>query len=141
MRIAYGYNRSEKDFAHLTVDRVWLDVKSSQRRERAEMFAGGLRQGDTLVLLDRKDIGRERGLLSKAEGLGVTIEAHDPKKAPAPRGRPRTFNPNPTQDKKIKDWFKAAYELRYVIRRASEEMGHPVNRGQLYHRYGNRWMK
>ena len=143
MRIGYGYKRNTRDFEKHEVDRVWLDTKSSERSERIAMMHLGLVEGDTLVLLDVKDLGRPyKPLVTAIEGQGVTIEAHDPVKAPNPRGAPLKFNPTPDQDKQIKAmWMDWAYEGSYVVRRASEIMGMEVKRHHLIHRYGKRGMR
>ena len=58
MRIAYGYNRAENDFARGEVDEVLLDYTNTNRVERAELFGSALRPGDTLALIDKADLGR-----------------------------------------------------------------------------------
>lgn len=143
MRIAYGYNRTERDFSHLEVDRVWIDTKSTDRMERAAMLEIGLRPGHTLVLLAPGDLGRGSDLLAVRRRLAemtVEIEVAEPKEKPGPRGRPKGFDPDPKQDKALrKMWYAdGMYLLPYVLRRAEEIMGHPVSRNQLDHRYGPR---
>ena len=59
MRVGYGYSRHEDDFKGADVERVWIDHKGTERLERADMLReGGLRSGDTLVLLSAGDLGR-----------------------------------------------------------------------------------
>ncbi len=143
MRIGYGYERPELLFNRLDCDRVLIDTSKTHRLERASLFAPGmLRAGDTLVLLALGDLGRGFGL-SKFQAMlerhGVGIEICPPEKAEGMRGRPRKFNPDGNQDDQIRTlWRTPAYTLAYILKRASEIMGHDVRRHQISHRYGKR---
>ena len=138
MRNGYGYNVTEAAFAHAGVDRVWLDVTGSGRRERGAMLEmGNLREGDTLVLLSASDISENlaRVILDR----GAMIETCPPVTKPKRPGAPLKFDPDLQQDDAIRAlWLNAGYTLAYVKRRAGEIMGKPVARHQLTHRYGNR---
>lgn len=142
MRHGYGYNRSERDFAHADVERVWIDTAKTDRLERADMLEIGLRPKDTLVLLRPGDLGRGPDLAAVRrllEARGVTIEiAQQEDKRPV--GAPLRFNPSPDQDKRIRElWYaQGVYLLGHVLKRAEEIYGEPVSRNQLDHRYGPR---
>lgn len=138
MRIGYGYNRHEADFAHVKCNRVYLDFPGSGRIERGQLLsAGGLRPGDTVALLDARDLGKKA--TEAVEARGITIEVYEPMGEPRRVGAPRKFTPDPEQDAKIKAlWLNPGYTLKYVMDRAAEIMDRSVGRHQLVHRYGNR---
>lgn len=91
MRIGYGLNRSERDFAGKNCDRLFLDTSMTNREQFAELFHGPLRldPGDVIVVYHERDLGRGRGLAQVRQMIadkGLTIEAFGPsngqKKAP-----------------------------------------------------------
>lgn len=97
MRIGYGYNRSDRDFAKQSCDRLFLDTALTNRSERADMlYALGLRPGDVVVVYFERDLGRGRELAAirkVIEDAGATVEtfgvANGTKKAAAgTRGMP-----------------------------------------------------
>jgi hypothetical protein len=138
MRIAYGYNRREADFARLDVDRVYLDMPGSKRVERGAMMQpGALRHGDVIVLVDAGDLGKRQTAAARAMGVSVeVVEPDEPLRRP---GAPALFDPNAEQDAYIKTlWINPGYSLRYILERASELMGMDVKRHHLVFRYGNR---
>lgn len=139
MRVGYGYNRHPDDLKALGCERVWIDVARSKRAERGGMFAaGGLRDGDTLVLLDARDLAMPNARHELAE-LGVTLEIAKPSGSGKRIGAPRKFLPNDDQDAQIKAlWLNPGFTLSYVIERAEQIMGRPVARHHLIYRYGNR---
>ncbi len=145
MRIGYGYNKAESDFASANVDRVYLDTKTTDRMERSEMLRRGLRGGETLVLLAKGDLAAGtdvRSVNRKLVELGVTVEVIEaPSDKPKrPRGRPAQFAPSARADKHIRAlWYEPAFhKAAFVQKRAEERCGHPVTRLQLDNRYGPR---
>ena len=106
MRIGYGYERAELLFSRLDCERVLIDTAGTHRLERASLFKSGrLRKGDTLVLLALGDFGRGFGLAKfkqMLEDRGVSIEVYPPEKVERLRGRPRKFNPDPSQEDQIR---------------------------------------
>ena len=144
MRIGYGLNRIEKEFADANCDQIWIDGQHTERQERSAMLATGLRNGDTLVLLARGDLGRggELSIIYRAladRGIDVDVVkpfSEKPKRKP---GRPG-FSPTPEQDAEIKKLWAdpVLYTLAYVIRRVEQITGHTVDRNALYYRYGKR---
>lgn len=83
MRIGYGLNRTEKDFAGQNCDRLFLDTAMSNREQFAELFHGALRldPGDVIVVYHERDLGRGRGLAQVRKMIsdkGLTIEAFGP---------------------------------------------------------------
>lgn len=141
MKHFYGYQRSTAD-APDGCERVWLDDKTTGRQERDDMIKA-VRDGDTVALIAPGDLGHGRelsGLRALIEGKGVTIVVHEPEMIPAPRGRPRLFQPDHQQDKKIRTLYESALEMHHVLDRAREIMGGwPVQRHHLRARYGKRW--
>ena len=144
MRVGYGKNRIEKEFAHADCDRIWIDGDHTDRRERSFMLGNDLRNGDTLVLLAKGDLGHGGELTIIYRALAdrsIAVEVSKPPKADAkPRGRPRKFDPAPEADKEIAALWSdpLLYTPAYVMRRAEELTGAPVNRNALFHRYGKR---
>ena len=143
MEIFYGYERSDKVPRELGIKRAYIDTPQTRRSERADMFAGGIRDGVTVVVLAESDLGRGaeiahmRDQITKA-GASIRVESGttaDPK----PVGRPSLFDPTPDQDKRIKALYRDYFTMGHVINRAEEIMGHKVKRYQLVHRYGKRW--
>ena len=141
MRVGYGYDVTEAAFAHARVDKVWLDVPGSGRRERGAMLeTGNLREGDTLVLVKREHLGPVATIFVRAEG--VEIETCPPAAPPKRSGAPLKFNPDPKQDDDIKAlYLNPGFTLAYVLRRATEIMDKPVYRHHLVRAYGNRHLR
>lgn len=143
MRHFYALNRQPHE-APEGVDKVWLDGPTTERQERDDMM-DQLRGGDVVVVLATTDLGHGREIRSMQDAIeakGATLEVDESwKPTPAPRGRPRTFDPDPTQDRKIKALYRGYQKLSYVLDRASEIMGWEVQRHHLRRRYGARWKK
>jgi hypothetical protein len=146
MRIGYGYRRTPADFSGVNVEKVYIDHPGTDRAERSDMLRYVLREGDTLVLLRRGDLGAG-GEIPMIEqhlvGMDIAVEVADV--APVERGTPGrkpAFDPNTEQDKKIKRlWHDPRNTQKYVLDRASEIMGHEVKRHHLTHRYKARIKK
>jgi hypothetical protein len=142
-RIGYGYERQERDFAHAGCDLVYIDSEKTNRCERTELFRLGLRDGDTLVLLARGDLGKGRqvtGFIQEAERRGAAVRvAKRPPERPA--HRPRGFEPPENEDAEILAMWKnpVMHTTQSAINRAERANGGPVSRGQMYYRYGGRW--
>lgn len=139
MRVGYGYNRHPGDFAHLDLDKLWIDMPGSGRCERGDMLRdGGVRPGDEFFLLAEGELGSKHA----AEAIlsqGASIHVVPPPRERRPPGAPAKFTPTPEQDAAIKAlWLNPGYTLRYVLDRAQDIMGGEVRRHQLIHRYGNR---
>ena len=143
MRIGYGYNRREEDFAHAECDDVYLDHTGTDRVERSRLLRGALRGEDTLVLLSRGDLGAGGELpqirKSIAE-MSVMVEVcpmpKPPTRAPGP---PARFSPNLEQHTEIAlFWHDLRYSGPYAVKRATEIMGFSVTRNMLNHNMGTR---
>lgn len=136
MRIAYGYNRAEKEFAQGDADDVLLDFKHTERAERGELFSVVLREGDTLLLIDRADLGRggEVAMLeAKLSELNVSIEIiqHTPA-PPRKRGPQSNFQPTPEQEKSLRKlWHDVVYTGPYVQKRVCKLAGWTENKDDL----------
>lgn len=137
MKVGYAYNRHPDDLKALGCERVWVDVPKSRRVERGAMLAaGGIREGDTLLLLDARDLGIPQAVIAER---GATIEVAKPNGSGKKIGAPRKFTPNADQDERIKAlWRNPGFTLSYVLERAEQIMGRPVARHHLIYRYGNR---
>jgi len=143
MNIGYGYQRKEADLEAAGAEKVYVDV-TRERRERADLVAYGLREGDTLILLSMRDLGgapkADAMWQERIEDMGVAIKvvALPDDKPPAKIGRPKKYDPTPEQDEQVRKlWLCWHYTEAYKLRRASEICGHPVGRGVLFNRYGS----
>ena len=140
MRIGYGFRRTPADFTDANVERVYIDHPGTDREERSDMLRFALREGDTLVLLRRGDLGAGGEIPMIEQHLTdneITLEISE---APAPEsGKPGPkpkFDPSPEQDRKIKRlWHDPRNTQKYVLDRAAEIMGFEVKRHHLTHRY------
>lgn len=143
MIIGYGFNRTEQALRDLGAERVYLDFPKTHRLDRGEMLNnGGIRAGDTLVMLAWSDLahGAEaKPLRAKIKAMGVEIKVPDSPTRYNKPGRPAQFSPTPEQYEQIKTLYHGFTSMRHVLHRASEIVGHEVKRHQLVHRYGRRW--
>jgi len=150
MRIGYGFNRSEKEFKSAKVQRVWIDFDDTDRNERTTMLVGGIRPGDTIVLLAPGDLGRggELPMLRKdLKGRGVAIEVIDVgAETRMPVGRPSKFTPTGDQETDLRSkWHDVRYSGRYVYGQLCDAAGWAHNkqsytkaRNWLNNRFGSR---
>jgi hypothetical protein len=144
MKVGYGLNRNERDFAAAGAERVYLDIDKTDRQERADLLKRGVQPGDILYIFGWGELakGGERQIIeARLEQLGVTVKVLDgPQLPPAKIGRPLKFNPNESQAATIGAlWYDPlSYTQAYVRRRAEEIMGYPVTRNQLNYRFGKR---
>jgi hypothetical protein len=105
MIIAYGYNRSDRDFRHVDHDRLFLDAAGKRDEWSALATGGGLVKGDTLVVVSEHDLGRAARLVSiksTLRDMGVTLCA---KPLPVPAYTPY---------KGTKHWRPCADELAFA---------------------------
>jgi len=78
MIIAYGHNRSDRDFRHVEYDRLFLDAAGKRDEWNALATGGGLVEGDTLVVVSEHDLGRAARLVAiktALDDMGVTLHA------------------------------------------------------------------
>lgn len=139
MKLAYGYNRREQDFAHIEPDKLWLDMPGTNRQEQGDMFRdGAIHEGDEVHVVSEGDL-RPASLKNIIRERGATLHVSPPPRESRPPGAPAKFNPTPEQSEQIRTlWLNPGYTLRYVLTRAAEILGHDVKRHQLIYRYGPR---
>lgn len=127
-RVGYGFNRTPADFFSARVDDLWLDSSKTGRVEMGHMVRGGLRSGDTLVLIRISDLGAGKGLRNLRAALeqrGVTVEVFEPpQEEKRPPGRPRKggFGDDDWERFGVM-WKDPATDGGYILRKACEEMG------------------
>lgn len=132
-RIAYGYNRSEKQFSEhdIFVDKFFIDNDGTGRKELEDLFKA-VKAGVTVVVLQKKDFGngaRAKQVQTEIEALGATVEiATDGKST----GRDTSVN---FTDDQLK-WACALWNDRkrdkgVVLRRITEKTGQTVDRHQM----------
>lgn len=128
-RIGYGFNRREKEFDGLRLDKLFLDFKGGDREERSAMWSA-CRPGDTIVMLAKGDLGRGGELLllrSQIAERGVTIEVASIDAEPAGKpGAPTVFAPDDKQRARLKRmWTDGMYSRGYVLGQLLEMAGWP----------------
>lgn len=142
MKIGYGFRRNAKDLEALGAEKVWIDI-SRDRPERSDMFKlGGLREGDTLLLLSLRDLGgsppADTRWKAEVEKMGVTIEIAQLDKPPARMGRPKVYKPTPDQFRRHRaiwlDPLGGTYESKR--KQISADYGSELTRGILNGRFG-----
>lgn len=142
MKIGYGYRRNAKDLERAGAEKVFIDT-SRDRPERSDMFKhGGIRAGDTLLLLSMRDLGgsppADRHWQAQAAALGVTVEVVAQDKPPARIGRPKLYRPSPDQYRRHRaiwlDPLGGTYEAKR--KQISADYGSELTRGILNGRFG-----
>lgn len=143
MKLGYGMNRDPRDLRKAGAERVWIDTDTSERMERADLFANALRPQSVLVLLSRSDLGRGREI-ERFEALaaqaGARIEIAEPprpagklKPGPAPK-----FDPTDAQRARVAHYWHGPFKRGEVLRQASEIMGYEVTSNMLNRALGPR---
>lgn len=133
MRIAYLYERPTKEAKYWRADKVFVDYASTRRAERGDLVdGGGLREGDTLVIHARSQLGHgmeAKRIIDKIEAMGVTVEVTPlPEQKAHKKGRVKV-----TEQQKVLIcglWYSTE-PADYVMGRASDILGFTVNRNQM----------
>lgn len=94
MRIAYGMNRTKKEFAKLDIsgEKFFLDNSLTGLQERLDMLMA-LREGDIVVLLSMADLGKGKSQIKAVEAIKATGAELEVLESAAPQGvmgRPKT---------------------------------------------------
>lgn len=127
-RVAYGYKRSDKDFAHVTRDVLYLDDAQTKRQDWHEMIGkGGLLAGDTLVVLTESDIAQGKGLTSNKAMLAkfnIKIEvAGLPAKPAKVRRKGKHWKPTDEVRAKVCHYWRNPLYSREYVRQKAYDMG------------------
>ncbi len=127
-RVAYGFKRSDKDFAHVTRDALYLDDAKTRRADWHEMIEkGGLLNGDTLIVLSEGDMGQGKGLSAIRDSLkrhNVTIEvAGLPAKPATARRKGKHWKPTPEVKAKVCHYWQDPIYSREYVRQKAYDMG------------------
>jgi hypothetical protein len=143
MRIAYGYNRHEKDFDGLDIDpdMFTLDDKKTFEDQR-QVLGAWLREfqrrkteGVVVVILDNGDLGRGAGAAQFRKMItdtGATIEG--PKDRPSAGSKGRPERPHLTEDQEQKVcalWNGNNFRQSTLISIIKRDYGVELNRDQL----------
>lgn len=139
MRVFYGYNRTEADGKRRDCERAFLDTPQTKRGERGDMIHQLLREGDELVVVSERDLGRGielRNLKAFIASMGVTL-VFDPGDTPEPKARSRGLS---DAQKAIarKFWNLPGYSIDYINDRLTDEGLEPATRNQLRYALGER---
>lgn len=142
MIIGYGYRRNAKDLKRAGAEKVFIDT-SKDRPERTDMFKhGGIREGDTLLLLSLRDLGgsppADRHWQSVVASMGVTIKTVTLDKPAARLGAPKKYSPTPDQYKRHRAiWLDPVGGTQESKRKQiSTDYGSELTRGILNGRFG-----
>lgn len=142
MIVAYLFNRPVSEGSAMGAEKTFADYKGTDRAERQDMIVRrGIRQGDILRVRALSDLGQgaESARIQKMiEGLGVTIEVVPGTSAPKVKGRKPRLKPTPEQKEHICKLYYSPAEIGWVLDRASEIMGGPVDRNNLNYWCGSR---
>ncbi|MGL4490531.1 MAG: hypothetical protein ACRCU5_13925 [Rhizobiaceae bacterium] len=136
MKIAYGLNRREKDFAGLEIvtGKYFIDTDTTDQSEREAMLHC-VSNGVTVVVLSMVDLGRGAGQVSivkaidAAGGKVLLVEGRD--------GPPATLAEKGfTADQEAQMcrlWGNKALSEATRLVRIQEAFGHPVGKAQVYY--------
>ena len=139
MRVFYGYNRTEADGRRRNCERSFIDTPKTKRQERGDMIHHLLREGDTIVVVSERDLGRGvelRNLKAFLEKQGVTLVT-DAGEAPTPKAQSRGLS----EDQKAvarRYWHLPGYSIDYINDRLADEGLEPATRNQLRYALGER---
>jgi len=138
----YGIDRDPAQLRALGAERIWIDTATSDRAERAALWGVAMRDGDTILILSRADLGHGREIPrfeGLAEAAGVTVRVVEtPKPARLPPGPAPTFRPDAEQERRIRHYWHGPFKPAEALRIATEEMGYPVGRAALNRHLGPR---
>lgn len=142
MNHGYGIERDPAQLRALGADKVWIDVKNSDRAERAALFSVAMRRGDTILLLSRADLGHGREIprfeaLAEEKGISIRV-VETPKPARLPPGPAPTFRPSYAQERRIRHYWHGPFKRAEALRIASQEMGYSVGPAALNRHLGVR---
>ena len=145
MKIGYGMNRDPQALREVGADRVYVDHKGSDRRERTALFTSGLRAGNVLLLLSRSDLGRGREIerfeaLASDAGVQIQVVELPPPTRLKPGPKPR-FQPTPEQRARCEHWWYGPFRRADALAAIKEIMGREVAVSQLNRHLGPRRRK
>lgn len=142
MIVGYGYKRDPEDLRKAGASQVWIDLTPG-RYERADMMrGGGLREGDTLLLISLRDLGGspvadERWQQMMAE-RGVTLQIIESDGAARKVGAPRKYDPDaPAARRHWSIWTNGTRSERDRLTAIAADYGSPVSRQSLFWHYGS----
>jgi len=141
MKFGYGINRTIAALEAAGAERCYVDDNDSRRSERNQLFAD-LRNGDTVILLARADLGRGREI-ERLEGLisdaGASFEIKgDHAGAKRPPGPKPDFAPTPEQRRRARHYWQGPWQRQEALRQIEKIMGMPVSDNQLNRHIGPR---
>lgn len=143
MKIAYLYERPVSEGEAMGADRTFADYASTRRLELTDLIdGGGLRDGDTLLLRAKSDLGKGREAerhVAKIEGMGVEIVVLPTKADVRLKGRPaRVEIADINQFDVICGLWYSPAPVDHAIARASDRVGAKVDRNWMNARCGPR---
>ena len=136
-KVAYGVNRSDRDFRNLGVpiDKIFIDNKMTGEEEKRAMFAA-IDEGVVVVVLSMGDFGKGAGAKRFKDAIlakGATIEGPDDRDDPLPRKSGRRgigFTPEQV-DWACALWLDPLRSERSVLARIKTETEIEANRDQM----------
>lgn len=136
MKIAYGLNRREKEFAGMDIypGKFFIDTKESGQAEREAMLLC-VKPGVTVVVLSMADLGRGAGQVSivKAiEAAGGTVEAREPLR-PVSVPLPEKGLASEQEAEICRIWCNKALSEETRLIRIREFLGRDIAKAQVYY--------
>lgn len=136
-KVAYGVNRSDKDFRNLgvPVGKIFIDNRQTGEEEKRALFAA-LREGVVVVVLSMGDLGKGAGAKRFKDAIlktGATIEGPDDRDDPLPKKAGRRgigFTPEQV-DWACAMWLDPLRSENSVLIRVKDETGIEANRHQM----------
>ena len=122
-------------------EQTFADWKNTRRAQLTHMIEGGLREGDTLCVRALGDLGRGREskrIQAMLEDMGVTVEVIEAKRDIRQTGRVARFTPTAEQKEHLCELWYSPAPQEWVLERAGQIAGAPLNRNQMNYICGPR---
>ena len=138
VRIAYGFNRSDRDFRTLDITgaKYFIDNDKTDREELRSVLVA-CREGVTVVVLQVSDFGpgaKAKQIVKEIEATGATVEVAE--KPVAKRGAPLKGEMSEADEKWAKAlWLDKSRTKTVVLERINERTGQQFTRDQLNYRF------
>ncbi|MEM1375849.1 MAG: hypothetical protein AAGG69_00525 [Pseudomonadota bacterium] len=149
IRVGYGFNRPPKDFANLNCDKVFIDMRGTERYHFRELCKF-VRDFDdvAVVMVANGDFGPPKMTgprVQEIESLGGSVEwpadRGEARKKRKP-GRPQRHHWTDEEKKAICPlWHSAQFDAKYVEQRATDMIGKPIRRDALNKACGPRFKR
>ena len=139
MRIAYLYDLPVTVADDWSCKKVFVDNPKSNRADLSALVdSKGLHKGDVLVICKMSQLGQGRKsqmVQEQIAEIGATIEVIELPAPKKPAKRKGWLVPTDEQVARLKPLWQSVQPAHYVLQRAEDIMGQPVNLAWM-----NRWI-